>query len=275
MEIQKIFSNIEDPEENLYSVLLDDTEIELVSEFQKEYARKDYEGLDQEGKKALKKRRDSYAKALKENYRKTQKDINKLGEEFKSKDRTNGIYGLASNKEINTKLTTSGGGVKTNTQVHTRKGFLDSTDSFVKQHKKGVTDYMLKGSSEAKDIMRNEELAKSRDRAKLGQIVGDRRKRSKDSSRKIEEAALKENGISKELKQRTEAYKIKKAEKAAERAAQSQASIAKHAEKAKELKNLKNKRIVGKTALGAAAGIGLAYGGKKLYDHYKKNDKED
>ena len=97
------------------------------------------------------------------------------------------------------------------------------------------------------------------------------RKRSKDSSRKIEEAALKENGISKELKQRTEAYKIKKAE----RAAQSQASIAKHAEKAKELKNLKNKRIVGKTALGAAAGIGLAYGGKKLYDHYKKNDKED
>ena len=186
MEIQKIFSNIEDPEENLYSVLLDDTEIELFSEFQKEYARKDYEGLDQEGKKALKQRRDSYAKALKESYRKAQKDIDKIGEEFKSKDRTNGIYGLASNKEINTKLTTSGGGVKTTTQVHTGKGLLDSTDSFVRQHKKGVTDYMLKGSSEAKDIMRNEELAKSRDRAKLGQIVGDRRKRSKDSSRKIE-----------------------------------------------------------------------------------------
>lgn len=270
MEIQKIFSE-DNGEERLYSVLLDDTEIELFSEFQKEYARKDYEGLDQKGKKALKQRRDSYAKALRENYRKTQAGINKLGEEFKSQDRTNGIYGLASNKEINTKLTTSGGGVETNTRVHTRKGFLDSTDSFVKQHKKGVTDYMLKGSSGAKDIMRNEELAKSRDRAKLGQIVGDRRKRSKDSSRKIEEAALKENGISKELKHRTETYKIKKAEKAAERAAQSQASIAKHAEKAKSLRKLRNiKRGAAGVAIGAGT-LGVGYGIKKAMEKNNEN----
>ena len=37
MEITKIFSNIEDPEENLYSVLMDEEELYLFSEFQKEF----------------------------------------------------------------------------------------------------------------------------------------------------------------------------------------------------------------------------------------------
>ena len=38
MEIQKIFSNIEDPEETLYSVLMSEDEINLFSEIQKEFA---------------------------------------------------------------------------------------------------------------------------------------------------------------------------------------------------------------------------------------------
>ena len=37
MEITKIFSNIEDPEENLYSVLMSEEELSLFSEFQKEF----------------------------------------------------------------------------------------------------------------------------------------------------------------------------------------------------------------------------------------------
>lgn len=37
MEIQKIFSNVEDPEENLYSVLMSEEELSLFSEFQKEF----------------------------------------------------------------------------------------------------------------------------------------------------------------------------------------------------------------------------------------------
>ena len=50
-----------------------------------------------------------------------------------------------------------------------------------------------------------------------------------------------------------------------------QESITKHSEKADKLRKLKYKRqIARKIALGTAAGIGLAYGGKKLYDHYKK-----
>ena len=38
MEIQKIFINIEDPEETLYSVLMSEDEIDLFSEIQKEFA---------------------------------------------------------------------------------------------------------------------------------------------------------------------------------------------------------------------------------------------
>lgn len=41
MEIQKIFSNVEDPEENLYSVLMDEEELYLFSEYQKEFAKMD------------------------------------------------------------------------------------------------------------------------------------------------------------------------------------------------------------------------------------------
>ena len=37
MEIQKVFSNVDDPEENLYSVLMDEEELSLFSEFQKEF----------------------------------------------------------------------------------------------------------------------------------------------------------------------------------------------------------------------------------------------
>lgn len=37
MEIQKIFSNVEDPEENLYSVLMSEEELSLFSEIQKEF----------------------------------------------------------------------------------------------------------------------------------------------------------------------------------------------------------------------------------------------
>ena len=43
MEIQKIFSNVEDPEENLYSVLMSEEELSLFSEFQKEFSETPFE----------------------------------------------------------------------------------------------------------------------------------------------------------------------------------------------------------------------------------------
>lgn len=60
-----------------------------------------------------------------------------------------------------------------------------------------------------------------------------------------------------------------------ERLKNSRESIAKHAEKADKLRKLKYKRQTAtKIVLGTAAAAGLAYGGKKLYDHYKKNKEE-
>ena len=64
MEIQKVFSNIEDPEENLYSVLMSEDEIALFSEIQKEFARRDYEGLSNELAEQLRQDRSRIAKNL-------------------------------------------------------------------------------------------------------------------------------------------------------------------------------------------------------------------
>ena len=63
MEIVKIFSEV-DTEEKLYSVLLDEDEALLFSEFQKEFARKDYEGLTDEAAEYLRKKRGDLAKRL-------------------------------------------------------------------------------------------------------------------------------------------------------------------------------------------------------------------
>ena len=148
MEIQKIFSNIEDPEENLYSVLMSEDEIYLFSEFQKEFARKDYEGLSDAGKEALRKRRNEYARELRNNYRNTMRDIDRV------------VEATPNISNLETNLSTVGGGVRTKVRsVTNRNG--DSLGNFVKVHKNTTTNEMLKGSSSAKDIMRNEILTNS------------------------------------------------------------------------------------------------------------------
>lgn len=64
MKIIKIYSEV-DTEERLFSVLLDEDEALLFSEFQKEFARKDYEGLGEKAASGLKEKRSELAKRLK------------------------------------------------------------------------------------------------------------------------------------------------------------------------------------------------------------------
>lgn len=64
MEIQKVFSNVENGEEKLYSVLMSEDEISLYSQFQKEFARRDYEGLTGDALEQLKSKRSRLAKEL-------------------------------------------------------------------------------------------------------------------------------------------------------------------------------------------------------------------
>ena len=299
MEIQKIFSNIEDPEENLYSVLLDDTEIELFSEFQKEF-----------NSKAAKKRNNKYFEALgtedtrgKKTGRLSYKDnfggtvSFKLGPSSQELNRENGQW-IRNNKihgQFNSSYRKSAKERNSAFNEYLKKPGSDSWDKFNEASEKtdkhfdairnNTVSSRVKAVKEAGNKMdtkvTSEEISKRRGRDLVREMSSDEAKKTYENNK--DKLPGKKTSVTdpltKPLKDRMTPEKKEiiqnKLKRKAERAAQSQASIAKHAEKAKELKNLKNKRIVGKTALGAAAGIGLAYGGKKLYDHYKKNDKED
>lgn len=95
MEIQKIFSEL-GGEEKLYSVSLDETEMILFSEFQKEFARKDYEGLTPAQQAHLKNKRDHASEMLKEERNSIREIINKDLRDYPSQveGRTKNTKGL-------------------------------------------------------------------------------------------------------------------------------------------------------------------------------------
>ena len=252
MEIQKIFSNVEDPEENLYSVLLDDTEIELFSEFQKEYARKDYEGLTNSEKEILRKKRGSYAKSLKKTYDKLKKGSNELD------------YGSFNTAEATGDF--SGGGVRTRIEVKTPKNGRKA-EAFQRAHDSAVTNALLEESKKAKEIMRKESFKPNHNYNVVFGGIGNDNGRYDNINKDIDShvGRFHRDKINENLKARTEAYKIKKAEKV-------QASIAKHAEKAKSLRKLRNiKRGAAGVAIGAGA-LGVGYGIKKALEKKENND---
>ena len=226
-------------EERLFSVnevLDEETYLERLysEEEQREFARRDYEGLNEAGKEALRKRRDDYAKQLKTNYRNTMKGIDNV-----VKPDTN---------ILNTNLETAGGGVKTTARIRTRKGTADSVGKFVKLHKDTTTNEMLKGSASDKDIMRKETLANSSYVAP--------KKVAKDGSKLIGYEAG-------SYKQELQKAKAKANLPAVTNAAKSGSkAVTKNSGKL-----LKRAGIGGAAVLGTA---GLAYAGKKLYDKNKK-----
>ena len=79
MEIQKIFSEV-NTDEKLYSVLMNEDELAFFSEIQKEFARRDYEGLDQQAINDLKTERSEIAKTL----LKKREKINKISNQLQS-----------------------------------------------------------------------------------------------------------------------------------------------------------------------------------------------
>ena len=95
MEIQKIFSEL-GGEEKLYSISLDETEMILFSEFQKEFSRKDYEGLTPAQQAHLKNKRDHAAEMLKAERKDVREKINKDLREYPSQveGRTKNTKGL-------------------------------------------------------------------------------------------------------------------------------------------------------------------------------------
>lgn len=76
MEITKIFSNNQD-NERLYTVLMNDDELRIYGEFQREFARRDYEGLTSEQASKLKESRNQIANGLREIRKKQQGNLEK------------------------------------------------------------------------------------------------------------------------------------------------------------------------------------------------------
>lgn len=96
MIIEKIFSNIEEESEKLYSILLSEDEAALFSEFQREFSRKDYEGLTPAQQAHLKNKRDNAAEMLKIERKGIREIINKDLREYPSQveGRTKNTKGL-------------------------------------------------------------------------------------------------------------------------------------------------------------------------------------
>ena len=131
-----------DTDERLYSVLLSEDELALFSEIQKEFARRDYEGLTQAEADALRRNRSRYAGALRQNYRQTMSDIDRV--------HNPGTYELTSNGMYR------GGGVKSAYKVTSTKGSDLNPSQFKRFHKNSVINQLLESSGKAKAIMKSD-----------------------------------------------------------------------------------------------------------------------
>lgn len=297
MEIQKIFSE-DNGEERLYSVLLDDTEIELFSEFQKEF-----------NSKAAKKRNNKYFEALgtedtrgKKTGRVSYNDnfggtVNfKVGPSSQELNRENGqlIRQRKINGQFDSSYRKSIKEMESAFKEYQRKEDIDSWNKFIEASEKpnkhfdamrdrGNISSRVKVAKEAGNKMdtkvTSEEISKRRGRDLVREISSEDAKKTYENN--IDKLPGKKTSatdpLTKPLKDRMTPEKKEiiqnklkgKAEKAAERAAQSQASIAKHAEKAKSLRKLRNiKRGAAGVAIGAGT-LGVGYGIKKAM---KKNN---
>ena len=226
---------------------------------QKEFARKDYEGLNEEEKKILKKNRSEYAKNLKKSYRQTMEDINKLPN---------------NNKVITSKLKFGGGGVSSNVNQRTASGVFD-TKPIKELHKNGIRDTIInKTLPEVKQLLRGESVIEAKQIADSGNRKGKEAAAKRDIQVRQETSNLRN-----EFRDRVKKFKEEKAE--ARRKA-SEESIAKHEAKAaglrakkeaaEKLKGNLKKGGIGTLAIGGTVAAG--YGAKKLYDKKKSKESE-
>lgn len=234
---EKYFSttdiNLEDAEERIFSINEEDEAEE------REFARKDYEGLTEAQKRVLKKHRSEYAKNLNEqrnifNIRDTKKVLT-----------DNGYNTLRSEGVVH------GGGVKTSIEVKDTAGSLDNYDTLSKRHVKNIRSQQLEQAKKAGDIMRQEILDGVHD----------------DKIKKVEEA-----------QKRLSNYQSKKAAEKVKETPNLPANITKKEKDLIETTSKKSFKLgkKGKVALGIAGGTALAagalYGAKKFYDKKKREE---
>lgn len=218
----------------------------------KEFARRDYEGLNEVEKKILKNKRSDYAKGLRKAYRSSMNGINQLDPYSE---------GMRSTLKI------KGGGIESNVTQTTNRGLFDRAP-ITELHKNGVRDTLInKTLPEAKQLLRENSVREAKQIAESGN------KRGKEAVAKRDLQIRQENSkLRNEFRNRVKEYKEKRAKKVAE----SGGPIVKHEAKAAELRAkkamFKNLKTAGKVGLGAAALVGGGVVAKKIYDKRKKDD---
>ena len=205
MEIQKIFSDMYD-EERIYSVLMNEDEIALFSEIQKEFNSK--------AQKALRKKFDTevgksfHPKASKSEALRSGRKI------LQDKDYHSGVH-----RDVTGKIVGNGSD---------------------KYYGNGIDDLISRRGC-------GERLTTNKT------AIG------KKAESQLYRASRMKPGSPEQM------VMFKKAEE----------NMLKHYKELNTPKSVKTLKKLGKIALGTAAGVGLVYGGKKLYNHYKNNNKED
>ena len=231
---------------------------------QREFARRDYEGLNEEQKKILKNKRSDYAKGLRKAYKSSMSGIDKLDP--------------YSTESIKSTLTIHGGGVTSNVKQTTARGYFDR-NPITELHKNGVRNTLINRTlPEAKQILRENSIAEAKQIVESGNKKGKEANAKRDLQLKQRDSKLRDD-----FRNRVKDYKNKKVEEenAQKKAKASAESIVHHEAKAAKLrakkeagerlkKNLKNGGI---GALATGTTIAAGYGAKKLYD--KKKEKKD
>ena len=291
MEIQKIFSE-DNGEERLYSVLLDDTELELFSEFQKEFNSKAakklnnkyFESLGTEDTRGKKTGRISY----KDNFGGTvsfkvgpsSQELNKENGRWIRGNKIHGQFISSYDKSINERDSAF--------KEHQKKGDIDSWNKFKEADKKvdghfdsiknNTVSSRVKAVKEAGNKMdtkvTSEEIAKHRGRfLARGMSSEEAKKTYEENKNKLPgKKTSVTDPLTKPLKDRMTPEKKEIIQNKLKRKAESQASIAKHAEKVKSLKKLRNiKRGAAGVAIGAGT-LGVGYGVKKAMEKKKNNE---
>lgn len=223
---------LEDEEERLFSIL-DEEDLE-----QKEFARRDYEGLTEAQQRVLKRHRSEYAKSL-------NSARNKITASGTKKVLADGGY-----NSVTSTSKVSGGGVISNIRAKDIAGDLDNYDTLSKRHAGNFRNAALKESENAKRLMReNIERGLHDDEVKSVERASERLKNIKAN---------------------------KAAREAAEKAATKSTVPEKITEETAEKLSKKGFKLgkAGKIALGTAAVLGTAYGAKKLYDKNKKREEK-
>ncbi len=267
MEIQKVFSDMYN-EERIYSVLMNEDELALFSEIQKEFNSKAakernnkyFESLGTDDVRGGKTGRVSYKNA------KTGGFDFKLGPSSQEINRENAE--IIRSRKINGKFNSS---YRKTLKKSDFEEFKRLDEALMgRANKAKVIGVDTKVTSQELAKHRGRDIAKTLDSSNVKRVF----EKNKNKLPGKKESII--DPLTIPLKERMTAEKKEiirgKLKEKAEKAAQSQASIAKHAAQAKHLKNIRNIKRGAGVAAATIGTAGLAYGGKKIYDHYKKKE---